>query len=165
MTKTEKQLEQARADRDAIDQDLLALTLAKAEAAKAPATYAKWRLSVDEKTGERERLDIYISTLEADVEQQKSDAARADLLSRRSALEKQTAALALRISEEGAKAAAVLIQLAAEARTNAEAVERLNRELPDDERLLHADHLARLSRSGAARKTSQRTIVDLWTYQ
>ena len=119
MTKIEKQLEQARIDLNAINQDLLALDAAKAEAARTSAGFAKWHASVDEKTAERERLEIYISTLGADVELEKQEAARTALVSRRTALEKQTAALARRITEEGSRAAAMLIQLAEEARANA----------------------------------------------
>lgn len=109
MTKIEKQLEQARIDLNAINQDLLALDAAKAEAARTSAGFAKWHASVDEKTAERERLEIYISTLGADVELEKQEAARTALVSRRTALEKQTAALARRITEEGSRAAAMLI--------------------------------------------------------
>src|SRR5262245_17318288 len=94
VTKTEKQLEQARVDLDAINNELTLLDAAKAEASKASATFAKWRASVDEKTSEQERLDICIAALETEVEQQRRDAARADLLSRRTTLEKQTDALA-----------------------------------------------------------------------
>jgi hypothetical protein len=164
MTKIEKQLEQARADLDAINHELTALDASKAEASKTSTTFAEWRASVDKKTGERERLDICIVALEAEVEQQKRDAARADLLSRRAALEKTTAALARRITEEGVKSAAVLVQLAEEAFTNAADVERLNRELSDDERLVHADHLAR-HRDPVPRKNLKETVVDLWTYE
>ena len=164
MTKNEKLLEQARADLDAVNDALTALEAAKAEASKVSATFAKWRASVDEKTGERERLDICIAALEAEVEQQKRDAARADLLSRRAALDKETAALARRITEEGAKSAAVLVQLAEEAKANAVAVEKLNRELSGDERLIHADHIAR-HRDPAPRKNLEETAVDLWVFE
>jgi hypothetical protein len=73
MTKIAKQLEQARTDRDAIDHEMMALDATKAEASKSSATFTKWRASVDEKTGERERLEICIAALEAEVEQQKLD--------------------------------------------------------------------------------------------
>ena len=79
MTKIEKQLEQARIDLNAINQDLLALDAAKAEAARTSAGFAKWHASVDEKTAERERLEIYISTLGADVQLEKQEAARTAL--------------------------------------------------------------------------------------
>jgi hypothetical protein len=164
VTKIEKLLEQAHIDLDAINRDLLALDAAKAEAARTSAGFAKWHASVDEKTAERERLGIYISTLGADVELEKQEAARTALVSRRTALEKQTAALARRITEEGSRAAAVLIQLAEEAQANAEAIERLNRELPDEQRLLHADHLAR-HRDPAPRENIEETNVDLWTFE
>jgi hypothetical protein len=164
VTKIEKQLEQARADRDAINHELTALGGAsKAEASRTSATFAEWRAAVDKRTGERERLDICISTLEAEVEQAKWDAARADLLSRRAALEKQTTVLARRITEEGAKSAAVLVQLAEETKANAADVEKLNRELSDDEQLIHADHIAR-HRNPVPREDLEATFVDLWTY-
>jgi hypothetical protein len=98
VTRIEKQLEQARVDRDAIGQELTALAASKAEASKTSATFAEWRLSFDKKTGEQERLDICIAAIEAEVEQEKRDAARADLLCRRAALAKQTTALARRIT-------------------------------------------------------------------
>jgi hypothetical protein len=164
VTKIEKQLEQARIDRNAINDELAALDACKAEASRTSATFAEWRSSVDKKTGERERLDICISTLEAEVEQAKRDAARADLLSRRAALEKQTAALARRITEEGTNAAAVLVQLAEEASTNAADVGRLNRELSDDEQLIHADRIAR-HRDPVPRKILDETAVDLWVFE
>ena len=163
MTKI-KQLEQARADRDAINHELTALDASKAEASKTSATFAEWRASVDKKTGERERLEICVSTLETELEQAKRDAARADLLSRRAALEKQTTALARRITEEGAKSAAVLVQLAEEAKANAADVEQLNRELSDDEQLIHADQIAR-HRNPVLREDLEATFVDLWTYE
>ncbi|WP_035714981.1 hypothetical protein, partial [Bradyrhizobium genomosp. I (2014)] len=164
MTKTEKLLEQARIDLDATSRDLLALELAKAEASKTSAAFAKWRSSVDEKTSERERLEICVSTLEIEVEQQKKDAARADLVSRRVTLEKQTAALARRITDEGAKAAAALVQLAEESKSNAMDVERLNRELSDDEQLVNADILAR-HRAPQPRENLDESVVDLWVYE
>jgi hypothetical protein len=164
VTKIEKQLDQARIDLDAVNHELMALEAAKAEASKTSATFAKWRASVDEKTGERERLEICVVTLEAEVEQHKQEAARADLLSRRAALEKQTNALARKITEEGSKAAALLVQLAEEASANAQAVEQLNRELSNDEQLFHADHLAR-HRDPAPRENLEESIVDLWTFE
>jgi hypothetical protein len=164
VTKIEKQLEQARADRDAINHELTALDASKAEASRTSATFAEWRASVDKKTGEQERLDICIAALEAEVEQQKRDAARADLLSRRAALEKETAALACRINLDGAKAAEVLVQLTEEATANAKAVAELNRELADNEQLIHADHIAR-HRDPAPRKNLGETAVDLWVFK
>ena len=164
MTKIEKQLEQARADRDAVNHELNALDASKAEASRTSAAFAERRSSVDKKTGERERLDICISTLEAEVEQAKRDAARADLLSRRAALEKQTSGLARRIAEEGARAGAMLVQFAKDAAANALDVERLNRELTEDEQLVPADHLAR-HRNPVPREDLEATFVDLWTYE
>jgi hypothetical protein len=164
MTKIEKQLEQARADRDAINHELNALDASKAEASRTSAAFGDWRSSVVKKTGERERLDICISTLEAEVEQAKRDAARADLLSRRAALEKQTSGLARRIAEEGAGAGAMLVQLAKDAAANAIDVERLNRELTEDEQLVPADNLAR-HRNPVPREDLEATFVDLWTYE
>jgi hypothetical protein len=164
VTKIEKQLEQARADRDAIVQELTALTASKAEASKTPATFAGWRSSVDKRVGEQERLDICIAALEAEVEQEKRDIARADLQSRRAALEKQTTVLARRITDEGTKSAAVLVQLAEEAKANAVDVETLNRELSRDEQLINADHIAR-HRDPAPREDLEETVVDLWVFE
>jgi hypothetical protein len=164
VTKIEKQLEQARADRDAIVQELTALAASKAEASKTSATFAEWRLSFDQKIGEQERLDICIAALETEVEQQRKDAARADLLSRRAALEKETAALARRINLDGAKAAEVIVRLTEEATANAVAIEKLNRELSGDEQLIHADHVAR-HRDPASRKDLDETVVDLWVFE
>ena len=164
MTKSEKLLTQARADLDAINHDLTALDASKAEASKSSATFAEWRSSVAQKTGERERLDICIAALEVEVEQQKRDAAHADLLSRRAALEKETAALARRINLDGAKAADVLVQLTEEATANAQAVAALNRELSGEEQLIHADHIAR-HRDPVARKNLEETIVSLWVFE
>jgi hypothetical protein len=58
----------------------------------------------------------------------------------------------------------MLVQLAEEAKANAADVEFLNRELPDDEQLVHADHLAR-HRDPAPREDIEETTVDLWTYE
>lgn len=84
--------------------------------------------------------------------------------SRRAALEKQTTALARRISEEGARAAATLVQLAEEAKTNAGAVDLLNRELAEEEQLFPADHLAR-HRDPTAREDLEEKTVDLWVFE
>jgi hypothetical protein len=164
VTKIEKQLEQARADLDAINHELAALDAAKAEASKTSATFAEWRSSIDKATGERERLDICIAALQTEFEQQRKDAARADLMSRRTTLEKQTDALARRIKFDGAKAADLLVQLTEEATANARAVADLNRELAYDEQLIHADHIAR-HRDPTPRKTLEETAVELWIHE
>jgi hypothetical protein len=57
----------------------------------------------------------------------------------------------------------VLVQLAEEAKANAADVEKLNRELSDDEQLIHADHIAR-HRNPVPREDLEATFVDLWTY-
>ena len=164
MTKIEKQLEQARVDLDAINHELTALDASKAEASKTSATFAEWRASVDKRTREGERLGICIAALETENEQAKRDAARADLLSRRAALEKETAALARRINLDGAKAAELLVQLTEEATANARAVAELNRELSGDEQLIHADLIAR-HRDPVPRKDLEEAVVDLWVHE
>ena len=164
MSKLEKQLTLTRAELNEINKDLLALEATKAEALKSSKAYAEWRAAVDTKTLERERLESVVSTTEAEIERTAQAEAANAVRKRREALEKTTAELAKRIAQEGPAAAAVLIQLAEEAKANAEAVERLNRELPDDERLLHADHLAR-HRDPAPRQDIEETVVDLWTFE
>ncbi|UPT88634.1 hypothetical protein HAP41_0000006010 [Bradyrhizobium barranii subsp. apii] len=164
MTKIEKQLEQARADLAASNEGMAALGAQKAEAIRSSKTYAQWRLSYEEFSLEGERLGQLVEKLEADLEREKADAKRSALDSRKAELQKQTAALARRINEEGSRAAAVLVALAEEARANAEAVERLNRELSDHEHLIHADHLAR-HRAPAPRENLAEAIVDLWTFE
>ncbi|MGO4513250.1 hypothetical protein AB4Z51_40380 [Bradyrhizobium sp. 2TAF36] len=164
MTKIAKQLTQARADLAAGDQALIALDAEKADALKSSAAFSKWRLAHEEAELERERLGLLVDKLAGELEQEAADAASADLASRRAELEKQSAALARRISEEGGAAAATLVQLAEEARADAEAVEQLNRELPDERRLLHADHIAR-HRDPAPREDIKETVVDLWTFE
>jgi hypothetical protein len=161
---TRMTLDQARGELAVVENELSALVASKCEASKTSTAFSKWRSSVDEKTNERERLAIRIEALEAEVEQEKRDAARADLLSRRAALKKRTAELARRITEEGVKSAAVLVQLAEEAQANAADVEKLNRELSDDEQLIRADHIAR-HRDPAPRKNLKETAVDLWVFE
>jgi hypothetical protein len=58
----------------------------------------------------------------------------------------------------------VLVQLAEEAKANAADVEKLNRELSDDEQLIHADRIAR-HRDPAPRKNLEETTVDLWVFE
>ena len=58
----------------------------------------------------------------------------------------------------------MLVQLAEETETNAVAVEKLNRKLSGDERLIHADHIAR-HRDPAPRKNLEETAVDLWVFE
>ena len=79
MTKIEKQLEQARADLDAVNDVLTALDASKAKASKTSAEFTEWRASIDKKAGERERLSVLIAALETEIEQAKRDAARAAL--------------------------------------------------------------------------------------
>jgi hypothetical protein len=124
VTKIAKQLTQARADLAAGDQALIALDAEKADALKSSAAFSKWRLAHEEAELERERLGLLVDKLAGELEQEAADAASADLASRRAELEKQSAALARRISEEGGAAAATLVQLAEEARADAEAVEQ-----------------------------------------
>jgi hypothetical protein len=164
VTKTTKQLDQARADLAAANQKLADLDAAKAEAVKTSAAFSKWRTEREGTALEIERLALLVDTFAANLEQEQADAARLALTSRKAELEKQTAALAQRITEEGAKAAAVLVQLAEEAKANAVEVEKLNRELSDDERLVHADHLAR-HRDPAPREDLEESVVDLWTFE
>ena len=161
---TRMTLDQAFGELAAIENELSALAASKCEASKTSTAFSKWRSSVNEKTNERERLEIRITTLKTEDEQEERDAARADLRSRRAALEKQTAALARRINEDGSKAAETLIQLAEEAKANAVDVQNLNRELSGDEQLIHADEIAR-NRDPTPRKTLEETTVDLWTFQ
>ena len=58
----------------------------------------------------------------------------------------------------------MLVQLAEEAQANAADVEKLNRELSDDEQLIHADQIAR-HRNPVPREDLEATFVDLWTYE
>jgi hypothetical protein len=164
MTKSEKLLEQARADLDGINDALMVLEAAKADASKTSATFAEWRSSVEKQTGERERLSILIAAFEIEIEQQRKDAARADLMSRRATLEKQTYALARRIRLDGAKAAELLVQLTEEASANARAVAEFNRELGHGEPLEHADHIARY-RDPKPRQDLSEEITDLWCFE
>lgn len=165
MTKIEKQLEQVRNDLDAIRQKLTTLDAEKAAALRTSSDYAKWRSAHEGAEQERERLELLVEKLSVDLEQEKADTARADLASRRAELEQQSAALAKRIAEQGAAAAAVLVGLAEEARANASSVEQFNREISDDDvPLLSGDHLAR-HRNPAPREDLDETIVDLWVYE
>lgn len=164
VTKIAKLLEQARIDLNAITQDLLALDAAKAEALKSSKAYAEWRAAVDTKTLERERLEGVVSATEAEIERTAQAEAANALRSRRAALEKQSAELARRIADEGSRAAAALVKLAEEAKANSEAVELLNRELPDSDQLMTADFRAR-HRDPAPRQNLEETTVDLWVFE
>ena len=164
MTKISKQLEQARADLTAVIQVLSALDTEKAGALKSSAAFSKWSLAHEAAELERERLELLVAKLAGDLEQEAADAAGADTASRRTELEQQSASLARRIAEEGSRAAAILIQLAEEAHVNAKAVARLNSELPDEQQLFNADHIAR-HRDPAPREDIKETVVDLWTFE
>ena len=162
--KIAKQLEQARADLAVAIQALTDLDAERAGALKNSAEFSKWRHAHEEAELERERLELLVDKLAGDLEQETVAAAAADLVSRRTELEQRSASLARRIAEEGGKAAAILVQLAEEAKANAEAVERLNSELGDEQRLLPADHLAR-HRDPAPREDIEEAAVDLWTFE
>lgn len=164
VSKLEKLLQQTQLELDAVTKELAARAAEQGEALKTSSSYQKWRLATDETEQERDRLVLLADKLAADVEREKVDVARSALTNRKAELQKQTVALALRISEEGAKAAAVLMRLAEEATANAADVERLNRELAEDERLLSADHLARY-RDPVPREDIEATVVDLWTFE
>jgi hypothetical protein len=164
VTKTAKLLGQASADLAAANQKLADLDAAKAEAVKTSAAFSKWRTEREGTALETERLALLVETLAADLEREQADDARAALTSRKTDLQKQSAALARRISEEGAAAAAVLVKLAEEGKINANAVELLNRELALDEQLLPADFMAR-HRDPAPRENLEETTVDLWTFE
>jgi len=160
----EEQLQQARAELDAINQVLATLEAEQAEALASSSAYAKWRGASEGAELERERLALLVEKLSADLEQEKADAARSALASRKEDIKKRTIALARRIAEEGARAAAMLVQLATDAAANAVDVERLNRELTEDEQLVPADQLAR-HRNPVPREDLEATFVDLWTYE
>jgi hypothetical protein len=165
VTKTEKQIEQTRADLDSINSRLTTLDAQRADALKTSAAFAKWRLAHEEAELERERLELLVDKLVADLEREKSDAARFALEARRAELEQESAALARRIVEEGTAAAEVLMRLAEQARANAESIERFNRELGDEDApLFSADHLAR-HRAPEPRQDIAEDVVDLWVFE
>ena len=164
MSKFEKQLTKALAELNAVNQELVTLAAERAEALKTSVAYAKWRQANEAAELERDRLVLFAEKLAVDVEREKGDVAHSALTNRKAELQKQTVALALRISDEGAKAAAVLMRLAEEATANAADVERLNRELAEDERLLSADHLAR-HRDPAPREDLEESVIDLWVFE
>ncbi|MCK1618909.1 hypothetical protein IVA96_20170 [Bradyrhizobium sp. 159] len=163
--KIHRQLEQARADLTAATAALTVLNEQRTDALKTSAAFAKWRLAHEEAELEIERLALLVQKLEADLEQDAADATVAARAARRVELERQSKALASRIAEEGAQAAAVLVALAEQAKLNAEAVELFNRKLGDDDApLLSGDHIARY-RAPAPRQDLAEDIVDLWTFE
>ncbi|MCK1679545.1 hypothetical protein IVA87_08735 [Bradyrhizobium sp. 147] len=165
MTKIQRQLEQARADLAAATAALTASDEQQAEAVKSSKTYSQWRLSHEAAALEAERLALLVERLEADLQQEQTDAAVAARAARRVELEQQSKALASRIAEEGAQAAAVLLALAEQAKLNAEAVELFNRELGDDDApLLSGDHIARY-RAPAPRQNLAEDVIDLWVFE
>ncbi|MCK1753807.1 hypothetical protein IVA78_00850 [Bradyrhizobium sp. 137] len=165
MTKIQRQLEEARADLAAATAALTASDEQQAEAVKSSKTYSQWRLSHEAAALEAERLALLVEKLEADLQQEQTDAAVAARAARRVELEQQSKALASRIAEEGAQAAAVLLALAEQAKLNAEAVELFNRELGDDDApLLSGDHIARY-RAPAPRQNLAEDVIDLWVFE
>jgi hypothetical protein len=164
VSKIAKQLQQTHAELEAVTQELATLDAEKAGALKSSSDYAKWSRANEAAELERDRLVLLAEKLAADLEREKADTTRSVLASRKAELQKQSTELARRIADEGRRAAAILIQLANEAKDNAVAVDLLNSELPDDEMLLHADHLAR-HRDPAPRQDIEETVVDLWTFE
>jgi hypothetical protein len=164
VSKLKKQLTQARAELDAINQELASLDAERAGALANSTAYTKWRQAKEAAELEHDRLVSLAEKLAADLDHEKADADLSALESRKADLEKESRALACRIAEEGGHAAAVLIKLAGEARANADAVAQLNRELGEDEQLMDADHLAR-HRDPAPREDLESTTVDLWVFE
>ena len=99
MNEDEDELEQARADLDAINDELTALDARRPRRRKLRRPFQNGARPVDEKTNERERLGTSSRRWRPKLEQERKDAARADLMSRRAVLEKQTERLARRITE------------------------------------------------------------------
>ncbi|WP_315747578.1 MULTISPECIES: hypothetical protein [unclassified Bradyrhizobium] len=161
-TNQRKQLDEAQAQLIAIEDALIQLATAKSEASASPAAFNAWRNDHDAKTAERERLQVWIETLEREVAASGTADRVNEVRKKHAAKLLENAKLAQRIRSDLERAEAIMLPLIRDVAQSAADDQALNVELPDGlEPLVSADQLAR-SRPMLEREEVSRQRVALW---
>jgi hypothetical protein len=156
-------IDSSRQDLAAANAALDAILARELEATDTAASFGAWRAECDAATSEVDRLTKLLDRLEAVAGEAERQAQAAALAKRADTQRQANEALARRISAEGGPAIEKLLELARDIATASMVDEALNSALPDAERVVSADALARL-RTPTPRENISEKAIDLWVF-
>jgi hypothetical protein len=155
-------LDQARADLQTVNNELIALEGEKADASGSRDAFEQWRSDHATATAEKERLLLRIELLEKELARTSALDDEDERRKRYAAKEIENAKLAQRIQTDLAKANAILANLLHDVAKSVAEDQAINANLPDGlASLVSADFLAR-ARAALPRQEITRERVWLW---